>query len=380
MNTNGVRQAVSSPRPEAPDLVGQPKAAIDTPALLVDLDVLEENIKRIADVCRNNKVHWRPHIKGQKVVEIAKMQIAAGAIGVTCAKLGEAEVMAAAGIGDILIANQIAGPRKIARLMALLASVPVMIAVDNLDNIAELGAAASARGFTLGVVIEIDTGMRRAGLLPGEAAVVMARRIAQTQGLRFKGLMGWEGHTVRIADPAEKERHVRAAVESIVTTADMIRAAGIPVDIVSCGGTGTYALTAPIAGVTEIQAGGGIFSDVCYRQQYHIDHPYALTILATVTSRPTPQRIVCDSGKKSMSSDTAMPEPIGLSNVASVRLSAEHAIIELGAVDHRLKVGDTVEFIVGYSDTTVHLHEDMYAIRDGYVEAVWPVSARGKSR
>ena len=377
MNTNGGRRAASQ---EAPALVGLPKTAIDTPALLVDVDVLKENIKRIADVCRDNKVHWRPHIKGQKVVEIARKQIAAGAIGVTCAKLGEAEVMAAAGIGDILIANQIAGAHKIARLMALLASVPVMIAVDDLDNIAELSAAASACGLTLDVLIEIDTGMRRAGLLPGEAPLAMARQVAKTQGLRFKGLMGWEGHTVRIADPVEKKRQVRAAVESMVTTADMIRAAGISVDIVSCGGTGTYALTAPIAGVTEIQAGGGIFSDVCYRQQFHIDHPYALTVLATVTSRPTPQRIVCDSGKKSMSSDTAMPEPIGLSNVTSVRLSAEHAIIELGAVDHRLKVGDTVEFIVGYSDTTVHLHEDMYAIRDGYVEAVWPVSARGKSR
>ena len=124
MNTPGVRQDES-------DLVGQPKAAIDTPALLVDLDVLEENIKRITDVCRDNRVHWRPHIKGQKVVEIARMQVAAGAIGVTCAKLGEAEVMAAAGVSDILIANQIAGPRKIARLMTLLASAPVMIAVDN---------------------------------------------------------------------------------------------------------------------------------------------------------------------------------------------------------------------------------------------------------
>jgi len=361
-------------------LVGLPKSALDTPALLVDLDILASNIGRISDVCRANGVSWRPHIKGQKVIEIAKMQMAAGAIGVTCAKLGEAEVMAAAGIKDILVANQIAGSVKIERLMELLPAADVKVAVDDDDNIAQLGAAAAARGMTLGVLIEIDTGMKRAGLLPGDAGVAMARKITKTKGLRFKGVMSWEGHTVRIADQAEKKAAVQRAVESLVDTAEAIRAAGIPVDIVSCGGTGTYAMSASIKGVTEIQAGGGVFSDIVYRSQYNVDHPYALTVLATVNSRPTPQRIICDCGKKSMSSDAAMPEPIGIPNVASMRLSAEHAILELSAPNDSITVGDTVEFVVGYSDTTVHLHEEMYAIRNGRVEAVWPISVRGKSR
>jgi D-serine deaminase-like pyridoxal phosphate-dependent protein len=264
--------------------------------------------------------------------------------------------------------------------MTLLPEADVKVAVDNPANIAALGAAASARGVTLGVLIEIETGMKRAGLLPGDAAVAMARTIQQTKGLSFRGLMTWEGHTARIADRAEKERAVRDAVGSFVGTADLIRAAGIPVEIVSCSGTGTYTLATAIAGVTEVQAGGGVFSDIVYRKQYHVDHPYALTVLATVSSRPNAQRIVCDCGKKSMSSDAAMPEPIGIANVASMRLAAEHAVIELSVPNNDLKVGDQVEFIVGYSDTTVHLHEEMYAIHDGRVEAVWPVSARGRSR
>jgi D-serine deaminase-like pyridoxal phosphate-dependent protein len=368
------------PTSQKPGLIGLSKAAIDTPALLVDVDVLESNIKRIADVCRANKVSWRPHIKGQKVIEIAKMELAAGAIGVTCAKLGEAEVMADAGIREILIANQIAGKHKIERLMDLLPRAHVMVAVDSEDNIAALGAAAAARGQTLDVLIEIDTGMRRAGLLPGDAAAAMAQRISKTPGLRFKGLMAWEGHTVRIADPAEKQQSVQTAVESLVKTAEAVRKSGIPVEIVSCGGTGTYALAAPVKGVTEIQAGGGVFSDLVYRKQYNIDHPYALTILSTITSRPNPQRIVCDTGKKGMSADAAMPEPVGIEGVASVRLSAEHAIIELDRPNTTLKVGDTIEFVVGYTDTTVHLHEEMYAMRNGKIVGVWPISARGKSR
>ena len=361
-------------------LVGLPKTALDTPALLVDLDVLQQNIERIAGTCRQHGIGWRPHIKGQKVAELARLELAAGAIGVTCAKLGEAEFMAAAGIGEILIANQIAGRHKIERLMILLRHAHVMVAVDDGGNIAALGAAASERGLTLDVLIELDVGMRRAGVLPGEPVIALARRIAGIPGLRFKGVMAWEGHTVRIADPAEKERAVREAVGAAVTTADAIRASGVPVDVVSCGGTGTYATTAAIKGVTEIQAGGGVFSDLVYRKQYHVDHPYALTVLATVSSRPTPRRIVCDFGKKSMSADAAVPEPIGLVDVASVRLSAEHTTIDLGTPDQRLKVGDTLEFIVGYSDTTVHLHEEMYAIRNGHVEAVWPIGARGKVR
>lgn len=361
-------------------VIGLPKEALDTPALCVNLDVMEANIARIARACREHGVGWRPHTKGQKVPAIALKLLAAGALGITCAKLGEAEVMAAAGIHDILVANQIVGAQKIARLVDLRRRADVMVAVDDADNVAALAAAVRGAGVRLRVVVEVDMGLRRAGVEPGPAVVALARTIARHDGLRFAGVMGWEGHTTAIADPTAKEQAVAAAVTLLTRSADACRAEGLTVDVVSCGGTGTYALTVRRPGVTEIQAGGGIFSDVRYRTQFGIDHPYALTMMTTVTSRSTPTRIVCDAGKKTMSSDAAVPLPLGLDDVKSVKLSAEHATIELQASNAAVRVGDRLEFVVGYSDTTVHLNEEMYGVRDGRVEVVWPVLARGRVR
>lgn len=200
------------------------------------------------------------------------------------------------------------------------------------------------------------------------------------EGLRFAGLMGWEGHTAKIPDPEAKREAVERSVGLLTSSAALCREAGLPVEIVSCGGTGTYWISAYQPGVTEVQAGGGVFCDVYYRKMMGVDHEYALTILATVISRPTPTRIVCDTGKKAMSSDSAVPEPLGLGEVASVGLTAEHATIELKNPSERPAVGDKVEFVVGYSDTTVHLHEEMYGVRNGRVEVVWPILGRGKLR
>jgi D-serine deaminase-like pyridoxal phosphate-dependent protein len=359
-------------------LVGEDKRTLDTPALILDLDVMEENIARIVATCRDAGVNWRPHTKGQKVPEIARRLLAAGARGITVAKLGEAEVMAAAGIDDILIANQIAGERKIARLVALRKRCDVVVSVDDAGNVAALGAAAQAAGVRLRVVIEVNIGLNRAGVEPGEPCVALARLIGRQPGLAFAGVMSWEGHAAPIKDPAEKAAAVASAVAKLTRSAALCREAGMPVDIVSCGGTGTYRLSVAQPGVTEIQAGGGIFCDIQYRKNYGIEHPYAMTIVTTVSSRPNPTRIVCDAGKKAMSGDTAMPEPLGIAGVKSVRLSAEHVTIELEAPNTALRVGDPLEFVVGYTDTTVHLHETMYGVRRGRVEEVWPVAGRGR--
>ena len=356
------------------------KGAVDTPALLVDLDALEANIASIAGACRRAGINWRPHTKGIKVPQIAAKLIEAGAIGLTCAKLGEAEVMAAAGFTDILIANQIVGPQKIARLVALRRSCDVIVAVDHRDQVTAIAEAARAAGVTIRIVIEVDMGMKRAGLQPGEACLALARIIAAEEGVRFAGLMGWEGQTAGIADAKDKLSAVTAAVAGIVATAELCRKSGLPVDIVSCGGTGTYWITAGQPGVTEIQAGGGVFCDVHYANDFGVAHPYALTIMTTVTSRPTPNRIICDAGKKTMSSDAAMPEPIGVGAVKASRLSAEHGIIELAEANDTLRIGDRLEWIVGYSDTTVHLHDEIYATRKGRIEAIWPIVGRGKIR
>lgn len=360
--------------------VGQPKMALDTPALLVDLAVMAGNIKQLAAACRDNKLNWRPHTKGIKVPAVAHQAIAAGAIGVTCAKLGEAEIMAAAGIRDILIANQIVGASKIARLIGLQPHAEVKVLVDSVDNAAALSAAASASGVRLRVLIEVDIGLGRAGVAPGEPAIALARSIKALPGLELVGVSGWEGHTIEIKDPQEKAAAVEGAVAMLVATAEALRRAGFPITIVSCGGTGSFRYTTRIPGVTEIQAGGGILSDVRYCTKTNSDLPYALTILTTVISRPNERRIICDAGKKTMSSDAAMPLPLGLDAVRSVSLSAEHVRVDLDQPNHALKVGDKLEFVVGYSDTTVHLHEEMVGIRNGRAEIVWPILGRGKLR
>jgi len=359
-------------------LIGSDTSALDTPALLVDLDILEANIARIAKTCRDNGVGWRPHSKAHKTPEIARLELAAGAIGIACAKLGEAEQMAAAGIRDIFIVNQIVGALKLRRLIDLIGPARPIVAVDCIANVDELAAAARAQGKTLDVVVEVDIGMHRAGVLPGAPVVALAAEIARRPGLRFVGVTGWESQATRIADPDEKERVVVTAITELTASARACMQAGHRVSIVSCGGTGTFPYCAQQPGVTEVQTGGAIFSDVHYRSHYHVDFPFALTVLATVTSRPTPTRIVFDAGKKAMSEDAAVPQPRGIPAVRTMRLSAEHTTVELENPSEAPKVGDRIEFVVGYSDTTVHLHEEIVGVRQGRIEEVWRVAGRGK--
>jgi D-serine deaminase-like pyridoxal phosphate-dependent protein len=353
---------------------------IDTPALLLDLDVMERNIERMTRVFKSAGVGWRPHTKAIKVPALAQKLLNAGALGVTCAKVGEAEVMAAAGIRDILIANQVVGAPKIARLLNLLPQADVIVAADSLENVEELDRAAQEAGKQLRVVIEVDIGMHRAGVEPGDAAVALARAIHTCDGLRFAGVMGWEGQTVKIPERTEKEQAIASSVNLLTETADRCRDAGLAVNVVSCGGTGTYQFTACLPGITEIQAGGGIFCDVYYHDVMHVDHEYALTVLASVSSRPTPTRIICDAGKKTMSSDAAAPRPLIQATVASLGLSAEHATLGLATPSATPRIGDKIEFIVGYTDTTTMLHDELYGVRDGRLEVVWPILGRGKLR
>jgi D-serine deaminase-like pyridoxal phosphate-dependent protein len=352
--------------------------AVDTPALLVDLDVMDANIGRIAAACRTRGVQWRPHIKGNKTPEIALRQIAAGAIGVTCAKLGEAEIMAAAGINDILIANQIVGEAKVKRLISLRERANPIVAVDSPLHLAALAAGSPNPARPLRIVVEIDVGMHRAGVEPGEAAVELAEAIKAHAGLQFVGLMAWESQAVTIADPREKACVVRDALARLNATAILCKERGHPVAIVSCGGSGTFPFCLEQPGVTEVQVGGAIFSDIHYREHYHLDFAPALTILTTVTSRPSSTRIVLDTGRKALPPDIAMPRPLGLPAFKFMKFSAEHTTVELESPSDTPKIGEQVEFIVGYSDMTVFLHEEIIGHRKGEIEAIWRVAARGK--
>ena len=361
--------------------IGLPITEIDTPALLVDLELLDCNIERIASVVIGEcNIGWRPHTKAMKTPALAHRLVARGALGVTCAKLGEAEVMAAAGIEDILVANQVIGPAKTRRLAQLSRGANVVVAVDSQIGVRQIGAAATAAGTEVRVLVELNIGMDRAGVTPGAEAVRLSRFVAETPGVRFSGLMGWEGHTLAIEPMEAKHQAITTAISLLTESAERCRSDGLPVDIVSCGGTGSYLTTARQSGVTEIQAGGGVLGDAMYLERFGVNHDCALRIISTVTSRPTSDRVICDAGRKTMSVEPTKPQVQGLKGlrVSGARFSAEHGVLTLDKPSEVPGIGDRLEFIAGYSDTTVFLHDTIYATRAGVVEAVWPLLGRGK--
>ena len=366
--------------PHDSGMVGQRIESVDTPALFVDLDAFERNVRRMAGTIVGAGVGWRPHTKGIKVPALAQRLIAAGALGVTCAKVSEAEVMADAGIRDILVANQVLGEAKVRRFASLCLRADPIVAVDSPEGIAQLDRAAGELGVRPRVLVEVDSGMGRCGTAPGAATVSMARRVADAAHLRFVGVMAWEGHAAGIADVDEKHAAVVEAIGALVSSAEACRAAGLPVEIVSCSGTGTYMIAAHQPGVTELQAGGGVWGDVHYRDHFGVDHECALRVMTTVVSRPSDTYIVTDGGFKTLGSINAMAEPVGIpvGHVERFALSAEHGNLRLNSPEANLRPGDRLEWIVGYSDATVFMHDVIFGVRAGVVESMWRIEGRGK--
>lgn len=360
--------------------IGSPIDEIDTPALVIDLPAMERNLKRMADFFADKQAKLRPHAKTHKCAIIAQKQLEAGnAVGVTCAKLGEAEMLVAGGIKDVLIANQIIGKQKIARLMGLVRHANMMVAVDDPGNVAELGAAAVDAGVQLRVLVEVNVGMNRCGVEPGDPALSLARFVAETKGLRFTGLQGYEGHLVMNPSPEERRQKALAAMQTLVDTRRYIESSGLPIAIVSGGGTGTYNVTSTVPGMDEIQAGSYVFMDTKYRS-VGIDFECALTVLATVISRPTPTIAVTDAGLKVATQEFGLPELKNVPGASLSRLSEEHGKIEFAEPDRDLKIGDQVEYIVSHGCTTINLHDRYFGVRDGRLEAVWDIAGRGKSQ
>lgn len=352
--------------------VGRAKASLDTPALWVDLHTLEENIAELASHFAAANVQWRPHMKGIRVPAIAQKAIAAGAIGVTCATIREAEAMAKNGVKDILIANEMVGGRKISRLMRLRQIADAKVIVDCAANVLALSRAASDNDVQIGIVIDVNTGMNRTGVLPGPEVVELARLVDQCDGLNFLGVMTWEGHALAQEDAGEREREARRAIDELIRMAGCCRTAGLSPAIVSGGGSGTYKTTPFVKGMTEIQAGGAIFCDVTY-QSWGVETKPCLFVHTIVSSRPAPDRIIIDAGFKSLPVWHNQPRGVGLSDVSTHVASAEHGIITLGQANHSVKVGDHLDFVLGYTDSTIGLHRKLYGIRDDLVEVVWDV-------
>jgi D-serine deaminase-like pyridoxal phosphate-dependent protein len=350
---------------------------LDTPALVLDLDALDQNIATMAGRIRTHGLAWRPHAKAFKCPAIAHRLKKAGAIGVTVAKVSEAEVMAAAGIDDILIAHLVVGPSKTARLAALQRQADVKVTVDHPDQIPPLSTAATTAGVTIGVLVDIDLGMKRCGVASAEEAVALARKVDHAAGLRFDGLMGYEGHTLMIENSAAKRASIQEAIGRLLYARQVVEAEGFPCRIISAGGTGSYQYTTEVPGLTEIQAGGGIFACNYYTTVCHVTgHIPALTVLATVVSRPGADRAILDSGRKSISDYRTPPTLPELPNCQVAGLSAEHTTVATPP-GTTLKIGDRVSIIPGYSDFTFVLHDRVLGQRGGRVEAVWELLGRG---
>ena len=353
------------------------KWELDTPALLLDLRALEENIQRMATFMSGQAAGLRPHAKTHKCPEIARRQLAAGAVGITCAKLGEAEALADVA-GDILIANQIVGPAKIQRLVALRRRCDVMVAVDDPGNIGHLSQAALGAGVTLRVLVEVDVGMGRCGVRSAEEALTLARQVDASPGLQFCGLQGYEGHAVMIPDFEERRAAVHKAMSFLTEVKAFIQDSGLPVHIVSGGGTGTYSITGQFPGVDEVQVGSYATMDARYRTIVPEFRP-ALSLLATVISRPAPDRAITDAGMKVLTTEFGMPPVAWPEGLQTMKLSEEHGTLD-GPGASRLKVGDKVELIPSHGCTTINLHERYHVIDGETLVDIWPVDARGRSR
>jgi D-serine deaminase-like pyridoxal phosphate-dependent protein len=346
-----------------------PKSRISTPALVVDLPGMEANLRRMASFFEQGPTRLRPHYKNHKCVALARRQIACGAIGMSCATLAEAEALVRGGVQSILLVNEIAGAVKIERFAQLSRNVDLMVAVDNERTVSALSAASADFNVQLSILVDVDTGLHRCGVSPGEAALVLAQS-AVAQGLRFRGVTGYEGHCGRMQPGPEKVKAAHQAMGKLVSTAELIRSHGLEVEIVSAGGTGTYAISGRFPGVTEIQAGSYLLMDTDYRTVCE-DFDLALSVLGTVVSRTGNERLIVDIGLKEISAERGLPILKKLEGAHLRKLNAEHAIIDVLDPNLSVQVGDQVEIWAHYSDGTVNLHRKMFGVREGQVEEIF---------
>lgn len=347
------------------------KADLQTPALLVDLDAMEQNLKTMSLFFAGRPAKLRPHFKNHRVLELAARQMEYGAIGITCARLWQAERLVQAGVRNILIANEIAGEAELQRFADLAEEAPVVVAVDNPVVVEEMGRVARNRKVECHVVVDIDLGLKRCGVAPGEPALSLARR-ALEQGLHVRGIMGYEGHLQPLLPGPEKERAVTQAMRSLVSSAKCLEDAGISAGIVSCGGSGDYSIAGSYPGVTEIQAGSYLLMDTWYAP-YAPDFRLALSVLATVISKTPGERIVLDAGVKAISGERGLPAVKGMDGLKLKALHAEHAPVEIVDRNVNVNVGDKIEISVQYHDGTIHLHNCMYGVHDSRVERVFQI-------
>jgi D-serine deaminase-like pyridoxal phosphate-dependent protein len=361
--------------------VGDAVEAIDTPALVIDLDAMERNLERMAEFARSHGVRLRPHAKMHKSALIAAMQMRAGAVGVCVQKTGEAEAMADGGVGDIYLSNEVISPSKLARVAALSKRVHLSIAVDSTLGVERLAAALRAAGGQADVFVEIDVGQGRCGVASAAAGALAQQVVAH--GLRFAGLQAYQGRAQHLRDPAERDSAIRRAVALVRAAQAAITGSGIACPLVTGGGTGTFTREATSGVYGELQVGSYLFMDRDYADnQPTAGAPvfeHALFVKSTVASRGSSHAVV-DAGHKSYALDAGLPR-VWERDLEFASGGDEHGILRPRG-DTLPALGETVWLVPGHCDPTVNLHDHYIVVRGGLaagrVEAVWPIDARGR--
>ncbi|MES3017397.1 MAG: alanine racemase [Bacteroidota bacterium] len=369
------------------DSIGKSKWDLDTPALIVDLDKMDRNIKAVHTRLQGTGVGVRPHVKTHKSPAIAKMQIAAGAVGVCAAKLGEAEVMLENGIKSVLLTTVNVSAPKIVKAMALRKKHKGFIqAADNPQNIQDLQDAAKAAGIRAEVVLDIDV-IRRSGVAPGQPALALAQMIDKMPNLKFCGILAYDGGVQHVIGFKKRQEQALKAYEPVVKTFELMKAAGLNMEIFSGGGTGTYDIMSVVPGFTDVQVGSYVFMDRQYmeiggekNEKVFDDFETSLTVMSTIVNNYHPGRLTTDSGSKAFTLNKPNPLVLGEPDFNYNAGSDEYGTITFEKSNKSYKVGDKLEIIAPHCDPIVNLYDVIYGIRNDKVASIIPVLARGKSQ
>ena len=359
---------------------------LSTPALTIDLDALERNLERVAALCRQQGVGLRPHTKTHKTPEVARMQLARGAVGLTVAKVGEAEVMAGAGLEDIPVAFPIYGGEKLRRLAELARGRRLLVSLDAEATAQELSRAAAGQGSTVGVLVEFDVGFHRCGLEPGSACVELARKIEKLPGLKFRGLMTYFGNIWGSA--AERRAEAEHVAERVGRALAAFREAHMEVEIVSGGSTPSAEFAHLIPGLTDIRPGTYVYNDLnTYYQGACRLEDCAARVVTTVVSTAVPGRAIIDAGSKTFSSDLLGSGPksghglvVEAPDAPLIKLNEEHGHLDITKSSHKFRVGEVLTVVPNHVCTCVNMQDEVFPHRDGEVTGCWRVAARGKIR
>ncbi|MCI0859739.1 MAG: alanine racemase [Chloroflexi bacterium] len=366
--------------------IGTPVEELDTPALVVDLDLMDKNIETLHAVFRRSSVKVRPHVSVHQCPQIAHRQLSAGGTveGISVSTLGEAEVFSNAGFNDVLVASQIVTAPKIRRLCALARANKIAVAVDNAGNVTQLSEAAQTSGVTLGVLVEIDAGLGRCGVSPGAEALELAQAVQGSSGLRFDGLMAIppvvspDSGSQGAAQPAGTAAQARDQLQPVVDTRDLIERAGMQVSVVSVGGTHNYDVASELKGITEVQAGSYPLMDYHYCQCRPEFSP-AARVLASVVSRPTGQSAVVDAGHKATGPDRGIAVLDGVPGAQAVRFSAEHGVLSLESdPSPHIQRGDKTWLVPYDLGLCFNQYDYVRAVKGGVLEGFWPIAGRGR--